>query len=111
MIGSDFLALPDLALRSHGGSVIAANDEFFAEKENLVTAGPAVFNPSTFGHKGQIYDGWETRRRRSDGHDPFSASVGGRRGRQSPGFRGRDALAARRGRIRRGRRHARPAGG
>jgi len=69
MIGSDFLALPDLALRSHGGSVIAANDEFFAEKENLVTAGPAVFNPSTFGHKGQIYDGWETRRRRSDGHD------------------------------------------
>jgi allantoicase len=69
MSGSDYLSLPDLALRSYGGSVIAANDEFFAEKENLITPGPAAFNPATFGHKGQIYDGWETRRRRTDGHD------------------------------------------
>jgi allantoicase len=46
------------------GSVVAASDEFFAEKENLITPGAAVFSPSTFGHKGQVYDGWETRRRR-----------------------------------------------
>ena len=69
MSSSDFLSLPDLALRSYGGSVIAANDEFFAEKENLITPGPATFNPATFGHKGQVYDGWETRRRRTEGHD------------------------------------------
>jgi allantoicase len=60
----DALALPDLASRALRGSVLAASDEFFAEKENLIKPGAAVFSPSTFGHKGQVYDGWETRRRR-----------------------------------------------
>jgi allantoicase len=60
----DPLTLPDLASRALRGSVVAASDEFFAEKENLIKpAGPA-FSPATFGHKGQVYDGWETRRRR-----------------------------------------------
>jgi allantoicase len=60
----DVLAFPDLASRAMRGSVVAASDEFFAEKENLIKPGAAVFSPSTFGHKGQVYDGWETRRRR-----------------------------------------------
>ena len=60
----DPLALPDLASRSLRGSVIAASDEFFAEKENLISPGAPSFSPHTFGHKGQVYDGWETRRRR-----------------------------------------------
>ena len=60
----DPLALPDLASRSLRGSVIAASDEFFAEKENLINPGAPTFSPRTFGHKGQLYDGWETRRRR-----------------------------------------------
>jgi allantoicase len=60
----DPLALPDLASRSMRGSVIAASDEFFAEKENLIKPGVATYSPHTFGHKGQVYDGWETRRRR-----------------------------------------------
>lgn len=65
------LALPDLASRALRGSVVAASDEFFAEKENLIKPGAAVFSPSTFGHKGQVYDGWETRRRRgADGELP-----------------------------------------
>jgi allantoicase len=58
------LQLPDLASRTLRGSVIAASDEFFAEKENLINPAAAVFSPHTFGHKGQLYDGWETRRRR-----------------------------------------------
>ncbi|MGA8466264.1 MAG: allantoicase, partial [Trebonia sp.] len=61
---SDPLALPDLASRALRGSVIAASDEFFAEKENLILPGAPAFTPQTFGHKGQVYDGWETRRRR-----------------------------------------------
>ena len=44
--------------------MIAASDEFFAEKENLILPGAPSFTPQTFGHKGQVYDGWETRRRR-----------------------------------------------
>jgi allantoicase len=63
----DSLALPDLASRSLRGSVIAASDEFFAEKENLINPGAPTFSPHTFGHKGQVYDGWETRRRRGSG--------------------------------------------
>jgi allantoicase len=65
----DFVALPDLAVRTLGGSVVAANDELFAERENLIKPQPAVFNAHTFGHKGQVYDGWETRRRREPGYD------------------------------------------
>lgn len=60
----DALALPDLAVRTFGGAAVWANDELFAGRENLVAPGPAVFAPGTFGTKGQLYDGWETRRRR-----------------------------------------------
>lgn len=61
--------LPDLAVRSLGGAVVAANDEFFADKENLIKPAEPVFSPGTFTAKGQLYDGWETRRRRTPGHD------------------------------------------
>jgi allantoicase len=64
-----FTELPDLAVRTLGGSVVATNDELFAERENLIKAADAVFSAYTFGHKGQIMDGWETRRRREPGHD------------------------------------------
>lgn len=65
----EFLTLPDLASRALGGSVVACNDEFFAPADSLVSPEPAVFSPKTFGAKGQVYDGWETRRRREPGHD------------------------------------------
>lgn len=58
----------DLASRALGGAVIAANDELFAEKENLINPGPSA-EVNAFGHKGGLYDGWETRRRREQGHD------------------------------------------
>jgi allantoicase len=60
--------LPDLAGRAFGGAVVAANDEFFAAKENLIRPEPAAAR-TEFGHKGKEYDGWETRRRRAPGHD------------------------------------------
>jgi allantoicase len=65
---SAFTDLPDLARRDLGGAVVAANDEFFAARENLVLPHPAAAR-TDFGHKGKEYDGWETRRRRSPGHD------------------------------------------
>jgi allantoicase len=65
---TDPLQLPDLASRALGGAVVAANDEFFAAKENLVLPHPAVAR-AEFGHRGKEYDGWETRRRRSPGRD------------------------------------------
>jgi len=66
---SDFTLLPDLASRALSGSVVYANDELFAERENLIKPGRAVFSTEDFGHKGKVYDGWETRRRREPGHD------------------------------------------
>lgn len=68
-IPADFDTLPDLAGRPLGGSVVAASDEFFAEKENLVKPEEPTFQPYTFSHKGQVYDGWETRRLRDPGND------------------------------------------
>jgi allantoicase len=73
----DYRQLPDLALRSLGGAVVYANDESFAAKENLITPGPAVFDPTTFGHRGKVYDGWETRRRRIDVRSASSAQEPG----------------------------------
>ena len=64
-----FTTLPDLASRALAGSVVYANDELFAQRENLITPGRAVFSTEDFGHKGKVYDGWETRRRREPGHD------------------------------------------
>lgn len=64
-----FTSLPDLASRALAASVVHANDELFAERENLVKPGRARFDPAEFGPKGKVYDGWETRRRREPGHD------------------------------------------
>ena len=61
----DEQVLPDL-LRLRG-SVVTASDEFFAAKENLIKPNAPVFAPETYGAKGQVYDGWETRRRRGSG--------------------------------------------
>jgi allantoicase len=62
--------LPDLAGRTLGGTVLAASDEFFGDKENLISPDPPQFVPQAFTAKGQEYDGWETRRQRgAPGHD------------------------------------------
>jgi allantoicase len=59
----------DLASRWLGGAVVAASDESFGDKENLLTPGAPVFEPGRYGNRGEIVDGWETRRRRHTGHD------------------------------------------
>ncbi|MET8114542.1 allantoicase [Streptomyces prasinus] len=69
-----FARLTDLADRRLGAGVVAAADEFFAERENLLLPGRAVFDPEHFGHKGKVMDGWETRRRRGpSAGDPWPA--------------------------------------
>ena len=63
----DFTGLPDLASRALGGTVMYANDEFFADAHNLIEPRPAGHDPAAFGTRGKVYDGWETRRRREPG--------------------------------------------
>ncbi|WP_116048281.1 allantoicase [Amycolatopsis palatopharyngis] len=67
---------PDLASRRFGGTVMWATDELFAEKENLVNPWTPRHQPETFGPKGQLYDGWETRRRREPGDDSALIRLG-----------------------------------
>jgi allantoicase len=59
----------DLASAAVRGTVIAASDEFFAGKENLIEPAPPSHAARTFGPHGQVYDGWETRRRHDAGVD------------------------------------------
>jgi allantoicase len=61
--------LVDLASIRVGGATIFANDEFFAQKENLLKPGRGIFIPDKYTDHGKWMDGWETRRRRTPGHD------------------------------------------
>ena len=64
-----FQDLIDLASERLGGAVIAANDEFFAPKEAMLKSGPAEWREGVYTERGKWMDGWETRRRRTPGHD------------------------------------------
>jgi allantoicase len=65
----DFTELIDLASEKVGGTVIFANDDFFAPKENLVKASAPVFIEGKYTDRGKWMDGWESRRRRTPGFD------------------------------------------
>lgn len=62
--GSMNLASPRL-----GAEVIAASDDFFADKSRLIDPKDPVFIPGKYDANGKWMDGWESRRRRGPGHD------------------------------------------
>ena len=65
----EFTEYIDLAAERLGGRVLAANDEFFAPKENLLRAAAPVWIEGKYTDLGKWMDGWETRRRRTPGYD------------------------------------------
>ena len=66
---AQFMDLLDLASERAGGSVLLANDEFFAPKEGLIKSTPAEWREGVYTERGKWMDGWETRRRRTSGYD------------------------------------------
>jgi allantoicase len=64
-----FADFVDLASARFGGAVLYANDDFFAEKENLVAEREPRFDPDRYTERGKWMDGWESRRRREPGND------------------------------------------
>jgi len=52
-----------------GSRVVAASDEFFGAKERLIDPAEPIFIADKYDDNGKWMDGWETRRRRSPGHD------------------------------------------
>jgi allantoicase len=71
-----FTALADLASVRVGGRAIAASDDFFAPRSNLLKPWPAICVPEKFTSRGKWMDGWESRRRRTPGHDWCVVALG-----------------------------------
>ncbi len=61
-----FLNLASAAL---GATAIWASDEFFGSRDRLLKDEPPVFIPGKYDDNGKWMDGWESRRRRGEGHD------------------------------------------
>ena len=59
----------NLADSSLGAEVLEVTDEFFAPRERMLSPEPAAFYPDRYDDHGKWMDGWETRRRRTTGHD------------------------------------------
>ena len=64
-----FTQLTDLAAERLGGKVLYATDDFFAEKENLLKPTRGIFITDKYTERGKWMDGWESRRKRTTGHD------------------------------------------
>jgi allantoicase len=64
-----FTNLTDLAAERLGGKALLCSDDFFAEKENLLKPGRGIFIADKYTDRGKWMDGWESRRKRTAGHD------------------------------------------
>lgn len=64
-----FTKLTDLAAERLGGKALLCSDDFFAGKENLLKPGRGVFIPDKYTDRGKWMDGWESRRKRTEGYD------------------------------------------
>ena len=69
MENPNFTKLTDLAAERLGGKALQCTDDFFAEKENLLKQGRGIFIADKYTDRGKWMDGWESRRKRTPGHD------------------------------------------
>lgn len=60
---------PNLASAGLGAKVLSASDDFFAEANRMLQDGDAIFYPDRYDDNGKWMDGWESRRKRGEGHD------------------------------------------
>jgi allantoicase len=78
-VSTDIRNFIDLASERFGAVVIAANDDFFAPKENLIRPSAPQWIEGRYTDRGKWMDGWETRRRRDEGtHDWCVIRLGAR---------------------------------
>ncbi|KAI9000006.1 allantoicase [Gaertneriomyces semiglobifer] len=64
-----FSTLTNLSCASVGSEILFATDDFFAVAENFLKPDPPIFDINAFTEFGKEMDGWETRRKRTAGHD------------------------------------------
>jgi allantoicase len=68
--------LVNLADARLGALALFATDDFFAPKERMLNPEPAVFIPGKYDENGKWMDGWESRRKREEGHDHCIVRLG-----------------------------------
>ena len=68
--------LIDLAQSRLGSKVVFKTDEFFASASRIINPMPPIFKEGVFDKHGKWMDGWETRRKRSRGHDYLILKLG-----------------------------------
>lgn len=64
-----FTNLINLAAEKLGAQALKCTDDFFAGMENLVKPGRGIFIEGKYTENGKWMDGWESRRKRTPGHD------------------------------------------
>ncbi|PHQ67018.1 MAG: allantoicase [Robiginitomaculum sp.] len=69
MTTPDFTKMTNLAATRLGTVVIYATDDFFADKARLINPEAPIFVPDKYDDNGKWMDGWESRRKRIEGHD------------------------------------------
>ncbi|MCB1380551.1 MAG: allantoicase [Alphaproteobacteria bacterium] len=68
----------NLASPRLGAKAIFATDDFFADKSRMLSDALPSFDPDRYDENGKYMDGWESRRRRSGGHDYCIVQLGAR---------------------------------
>ena len=74
--GNPFSAWIRLEQPRLGTRVVSASDEFFGARERLIDPADPVFIDGKYDDHGKWMDGWESRRRRSPGHDHAIVKLG-----------------------------------
>ena len=68
--------LIDLAQSRLGSKIVYKTDEFFAPAKRIINPWAPIFKEGVFDKHGKWMDGWETRRKRSKGHDYLILKLG-----------------------------------
>jgi len=68
--------LIDLAQSRLGSTIVYKTDEFFAPAKRIINPWPPIFKEGVFDKHGKWMDGWETRRKRTKGHDYLILKLG-----------------------------------
>jgi allantoicase len=59
----------NLCSASAGAKTLFATDDWFAAADNMLKDTPPLFDIEAYCKQGKVVDGWETQRRREEGHD------------------------------------------
>lgn len=75
-MSQDFTKLQNVAAANFGAKALYCTDDFFAEMDNLLKAGRGIFIADKYTERGKWMDGWESRRKRTAGHDYCIVQLG-----------------------------------